>query len=185
MTLLDLTTPTQLASRLQGLPVAIIGAGPIGLATAANLTDRGIDFVLLEAGDRIGSSIEQWGHIRLFSPWKHLVDPVSRRLLAETDWAEPPAESLPTGAELVRDFLTPLADPVRLRLVSIVAASEGQEACVCDLIEPVGLSQPTVSHHLKILTEAGFLSRSKRGTWAYYRLVPGALDAAAAPLVSV
>ena len=110
MTLLDLNTPTQLASRLQGLPVVIIGAGPIGLATAANLTDRGIDFLILEAGDRIGSSIEQWGHIRLFSPWKHLVDPVSRRLLAETGWAEPPADSLPTGAELVRDFLTPLAD---------------------------------------------------------------------------
>lgn len=69
-----------------------------------------------------------------------------------------------------------LADPARLRLLSIVAASRGSEACVCDLIEPVGLSQPTVSHHLKVLTAAGFLTRSKRGTWAYYRLVPGALD---------
>ncbi|SFI58656.1 transcriptional regulator, ArsR family [Microbacterium saccharophilum] len=69
-----------------------------------------------------------------------------------------------------------LADPARLRLLSIVAASENAEACVCDLIEPVGLSQPTVSHHLKILTTAGFLERSKRGTWAYFRLVPGALD---------
>lgn len=69
-----------------------------------------------------------------------------------------------------------LADPARLRLLSIVAASAGAEACVCDLTEPVGLSQPTVSHHLKILTEAGFLTRSKRGTWAYYGLVPGALD---------
>ncbi|MGR0318770.1 ArsR/SmtB family transcription factor [Agromyces sp. ZXT2-3] len=69
-----------------------------------------------------------------------------------------------------------LSDPTRLRLLSIVAKSEGEEACVCDLIEPVGLSQPTVSHHLKILTTAGFLERSKRGTWAYYRLVPGALD---------
>jgi ArsR family transcriptional regulator len=71
--------------------------------------------------------------------------------------------------------LKALADPTRLRLVSIVAASEGEEACVCDLIEPVGLSQPTVSHHLKILMQAGFLTRSKRGTWAYYKLVPGAL----------
>ena len=88
-------------------------------------------------------------------------------------------------AEVFSRRLKALAGPVRLRLVSIVAASEGQEACVCDLIEPVGLSQPTVSHHLKILTEAGFLSRSKRGTWAYFRLVPGALDAVAAPLRSV
>jgi thioredoxin reductase len=110
MTLLDLTPPTQFASRLQGLPVAIIGAGPIGLATAANLSDRGIDFVLLEAGDRVGASVEEWGHIRFFSPWRHLVDPVSRRLLAETGWVEPPADALPTGAELVRDFLVPLAE---------------------------------------------------------------------------
>lgn len=110
MTLLDLTPPKQLAARLQGLPVAIIGAGPIGLATAANLTDRGIDFVLLEAGDRIADSIDQWGHIRLFSPWRHLIDPVSKRILAETGWEEPAADALPTGAELVRDFLIPLAD---------------------------------------------------------------------------
>jgi ArsR family transcriptional regulator len=91
-------------------------------------------------------------------------------------------------APLVREALTSdeadqlattmkaLADPARLRLLSIVAASEGAEACVCDLIEPIGLSQPTVSHHLKVLTTAGFLSRSKRGTWAYYKLIPGALD---------
>ena len=78
-------------------------------------------------------------------------------------------------AEDLARRLKALADPTRLRLVSIVAASEGEEACVCDLIEPVGLSQPTVSHHLKILMEAGFLTRSKRGTWAYYQLVPGAL----------
>lgn len=88
-------------------------------------------------------------------------------------------------AEVFARRLKALADPARLRLVSIVAASEGQEACVCDLIEPVGLSQPTVSHHLKILMDAGFLTRSKRGTWAYYKLVPGSLDAAAAPLVTV
>lgn len=69
-----------------------------------------------------------------------------------------------------------LADPTRLRLLSIVAASAGAEACVCDLTEPVGLSQPTVSHHLKVLTEAGFLTRSRRGTWAYYALVPSALE---------
>jgi ArsR family transcriptional regulator len=79
-------------------------------------------------------------------------------------------------ADELSHTLKALADPARLRLLSIVAASAGAEACVCDLIEPVGLSQPTVSHHLKVLTTAGFLTRSKRGTWAYYRLVPGALD---------
>lgn len=82
-------------------------------------------------------------------------------------------------AEKLAVTLKALADPARLRLLSIVASSEGQEACVCDLIAPVGLSQPTVSHHLKVLTEAGFLSRSKRGTWAYYRLAPDALTGVA------
>lgn len=87
-------------------------------------------------------------------------------------------------AEQLAVTLKALADPARLRLLSIVASSEDQEACVCDLIDPIGLSQPTVSHHLKVLTEAGFLSRSKRGTWAYYRLVPEALEQVSRVLVS-
>ena len=80
--------------------------------------------------------------------------------------------------------LKAIADPARLRLISIIAASEGQEACVCDLTEPLNIGQPTVSHHLKVLTDAGFVSRSKRGTWAYYALVPGALDSVARLLVT-
>src|SRR6478736_1689607 len=79
-------------------------------------------------------------------------------------------------AEQLAHTMKALADPTRLRLLSIVAASARAEACVCDLTDPVGLSQPTVSHHLKVLTEAGFLTRSKRGTWAYYRLQPTALS---------
>jgi ArsR family transcriptional regulator len=79
-------------------------------------------------------------------------------------------------AETMAIAFKALADPTRLRLISIVAASESEEACVCDLTDPIGLSQPTVSHHLKILMDAGYLTRSKRGTWAYYKLVPGALD---------
>ncbi|MFS0733868.1 metalloregulator ArsR/SmtB family transcription factor [Microbacterium sp. 1P10UB] len=89
-----------------------------------------------------------------------------------------------SDAEQLAQTLKALADPARLRLLSIVAASTDQEACVCDLIEPVGLSQPTVSHHLKVLTEAGFLTRSKRGTWAYYRLVPAALERVTGVLAS-
>jgi ArsR family transcriptional regulator, arsenate/arsenite/antimonite-responsive transcriptional repressor len=71
--------------------------------------------------------------------------------------------------------LKAIADPVRLRLISLVAAHQDREACVCDLTEPVGLSQPTVSHHLKVLVDAGILTREQRGRWAYYRLVPEAL----------
>ena len=71
-------------------------------------------------------------------------------------------------ADRVAPLLKALADPVRLRLVSIVAASEGGEACVCDLNDAFELSQPTISHHLKVLHEAGLLDRSKRGVWVYY-----------------
>jgi len=87
-------------------------------------------------------------------------------------------------AELLARKLKALADPARLRVLSIVAASTEDEACVCDLTEPLGLSQPTVSHHLKVLVDAGYLTRSRRGTWAYYRLVPGSLDAVSKLLVS-
>lgn len=78
--------------------------------------------------------------------------------------------------------LKAIADPVRLRLVSMVAAHDGGEACVCDLTQPLGLTQPTISHHLKILVEAGIFTRDKRGVWAYYALVPSALDALSAVL---
>ena len=85
------------------------------------------------------------------------------------------------AADLARQ-LKALADPTRLRLVSMVAAHEGGEACVCELTEPLGLTQPTISHHLKILVDAGIFSRDKRGVWAYYALVPSALDALSAVL---
>src|SRR3954452_2369832 len=81
-------------------------------------------------------------------------------------------------AQALARTLKALADPTRLRLVSLVAA-HGGEACVCDLTEPVGLSQPTVSHHLKVLVDAGLMTRDKRGVWAFYALVPGSLDAVA------
>jgi ArsR family transcriptional regulator, arsenate/arsenite/antimonite-responsive transcriptional repressor len=88
-------------------------------------------------------------------------------------------------AERLARSLKAIADPARLRILSMVAAHADQEACVCDLQEPLGLSQPTVSHHLKVLTEAGFLTRTKRATWAYYRLAPGSLDALAGLLATV
>lgn len=82
-------------------------------------------------------------------------------------------------------ILKALSDPNRLRLLSIIKAGNGGEACVCDLTEPLDLGQPTVSHHLKILVEAGLLAREKRGTWAYYSLVPGALEAASASILAL
>ena len=79
-------------------------------------------------------------------------------------------------------MLKALADPTRLRLVSLVAARDGGEACVCDLTGPLGLTQPTISHHLKVLVGAGIFTRDKRGVWAYYALVPEALNALSAVL---
>jgi ArsR family transcriptional regulator len=92
---------------------------------------------------------------------------------------EPIGDSV--AAVLARVFKA-LADPTRLRLVSMVAAHDGGEACVCDLTGPLGLTQPTISHHLKILVDAGVFTRDKRGVWAYYSLVPSALDALSAVL---
>ena len=99
------------------------------------------------------------------------------------------------NAEKLARTLKVIADPARLRLISMIAAQEKAEACACDLTEPLGLGQPTVSHHLKvlketgmllseILVEAGILAREKRGSWAYFSLVPGALDSLAALLTS-
>lgn len=88
----------------------------------------------------------------------------------------------PADAVALAAPLKALADPARLRLLSLIAAHEGGDACVCDLTEPVGLSQPTVSHHLKVLVDAGLLTREKRGVWAHYALVPGAVDALVAHL---
>jgi ArsR family transcriptional regulator len=78
-------------------------------------------------------------------------------------------------AERIAPLLKAIADPVRLRLLSLVAAHEGGEACVCDLNDAFDLSQPTISHHLKVLHEAGLLDRTKRGVWVYYRVLPAAL----------
>ena len=128
MTLIDLTVPSLRQRSLDTLPVAIIGAGPIGLAAAANLVERGIDFVIYESGDEVGSSMRQWGHTRLFSPWKHVVDPASQRLLEATGWQLPSPDRLPTGTDLVEQYLEPLAklEPIASRIrtrVSIEAVT--------------------------------------------------------------
>jgi ArsR family transcriptional regulator, arsenate/arsenite/antimonite-responsive transcriptional repressor len=80
------------------------------------------------------------------------------------------------GAAHLAGLLKALADPARLRLLSMIQSHEGGEACVCELTEPLGLTQPTVSHHLKVLGGAGLVERDKRGVWAYYRAVPATLQ---------
>ena len=91
------------------LPVAVIGAGPVGLAAAAHLVARGIEPLVFEAGETVGASVREWGHVRVFSPWAFNIDPVARELLDAHDWSAPDADGYPTGDELVERYLEPLA----------------------------------------------------------------------------
>ena len=88
----------------------------------------------------------------------------------------------PDEAERIARTFKALGDPTRVRLLSLIAASGDGDACICDLTEPVGLSQPTVSHHMKLLVDAGLATREQRGRWAYYRVVTDALEQASRTL---
>jgi hypothetical protein len=91
------------------LPVAVIGAGPVGLAAAAHLVQAGLRPLVLEAGQSAASNLETWRHVRLFSPWRYNIDRAARALLVQAGWLEPDAETLPTGGDIVDRYLAPLA----------------------------------------------------------------------------
>jgi cation diffusion facilitator CzcD-associated flavoprotein CzcO len=93
----------------EDLPVAVVGAGPVGLAAAAQLMTRGLPVKVYEAGETIGANVRNWGHVRLFSPWGYNIDPAVKALLMRHGWREPCADTFPTGAELVNRYLAPLA----------------------------------------------------------------------------
>jgi thioredoxin reductase len=90
-------------------PVVVIGAGPIGLAAAAHLAERGLDFVVVESGPTVAAAIEEWRHVKLFSPWRYDIDTAARRLLEQAGWVEPDPDALPTGGDLIDAYLAPLA----------------------------------------------------------------------------
>lgn len=92
------------------IPVIVVGAGPIGLAAAAELVERGLEPLVLERGSAAGAAVAQWGHVRLFSQWSELIDPAARRLLEASGWTPPEPGGYPTGAEWVESYLRPLAD---------------------------------------------------------------------------
>jgi NADPH-dependent 2,4-dienoyl-CoA reductase/sulfur reductase-like enzyme len=94
--------------------VAIIGAGPTGLAAAAHALERGLDPIVLEAGDSAGYAVRQWSHVRMFSPWTYNIDKASEALLRETGWNSPDPDQYPTGGELLEHYLEPLATRTRL-----------------------------------------------------------------------
>src|ERR1700679_1121342 len=95
--------------------VAIVGAGPVGLAAAAHVLERGLRPIVLEAGDSAGYSVRQWGHVQLFSPWQYNIDRAAARLLATTGWNSPEPDLYPTGTELLEHYLEPLAAKTVLR----------------------------------------------------------------------
>src|SRR5947208_1975992 len=97
------------------LPVVVIGAGPIGLAAAAHLLERGETPFILEAGASVGASISEWGHVRLFTPWRYATDSASTTLLEAAGWQHPDPEQHPTGTELVEGYLKPLATLPQMR----------------------------------------------------------------------
>ncbi|MBD0417986.1 NAD(P)-binding domain-containing protein [Streptomyces sp. TRM S81-3] len=94
----------------QQLPVVVIGAGPAGLAAAAHLVERGIEPLVLEAGDSAGAAVREWSHVRLFSPWGEVVDPAAEKLLAPTGWTRPDPATYPSGGDWAERYLQPLAD---------------------------------------------------------------------------
>jgi hypothetical protein len=124
---LAIEDPDAAPTARSGLPVVVIGAGPVGLAAAAHLVERGLEPLVLEAGPQVGANIAQWQHVRLFSPWCLALDPVSVRLLEQAGWTGPDPDALPTGADLLERYLEPLsavsalADRIRLhtRVVAV------------------------------------------------------------------
>ncbi|GAA3899952.1 NAD(P)-binding domain-containing protein [Streptomyces lacrimifluminis] len=98
------------------LPVVVVGAGPVGLAAAARLVERGLEPLVLEAGPTAGSAVREWSHVRLFSTWGEVVDPAAEKLLAPTGWVRPDAATYPTGGDWAEQYLQPLADELGERV---------------------------------------------------------------------
>ncbi|MGA5503972.1 NAD(P)-binding domain-containing protein [Streptomyces umbrinus] len=105
-----MTVPSREVLTADRLPVVVIGAGPVGLAAAAHLVERGIEPLVLEAGPAAGSAVREWSHVRLFSTWGEVVDPAAEKLLAPTGWVRPDASAYPTGGDWAERYLQPLAD---------------------------------------------------------------------------
>lgn len=101
--------------KADALPVVVIGAGPVGLSAAAHLVDRGREVLVVEAASEVAASLRDWGHVRLFSPWRYNVDKVAARLLEAAGWTLPPPDELPTGGEVYARYLRPLAALPQLR----------------------------------------------------------------------
>ena len=130
--------------------VAVIGAGPVGLAAAAHLLERGITPIVVEAGRQIANSVRQWSHVRLFSPWQYNIDKASKRLLDAVGWNSPDPDYYPTGAELIGNYLDPLATRTvlheHIRTSSYVT---GISRVGCDKVKTAGRSSAPFEIHYR------------------------------------
>jgi thioredoxin reductase len=150
-------------------PVVVVGAGPVGLAAAAELLERGLEPLVLERGSSAGAAVAQWQHVRLFSPWAELVAPAARCLLASRGWQEPAQDAYPTGGDWVEGYLRPLAaalgDRVRYDAEVVGVARQGR-----DRIVDAGRDETPVTVHVRardgsveLITTRGVIDAS--GTW--------------------
>ena len=150
-------------------PVVVVGAGPIGLAAAAHLLERGLEPLVLEAGPGPGAAVAQWHHVRLFSSWSELVDPAAGKLLAGTGWQRPDGSAYPTGAEWVQDYLAPLAavlgERVRFGATVVGVARRGR-----DRVVDAGRDTEPLTVHVRTATaEERITARAlidASGTWS-------------------
>ncbi|TQC44951.1 flavoprotein [Rhodococcus sp. WS4] len=134
---------------MTNLPVVVVGAGPVGLAAAAQLRERGLTPLVFERGPMAGAAIAEWNHVRLFSRWGELIDPAARRLLDTTHWTAPEDDAYPTGQDWTRDYLGPLAtalgdDTVQLNTEVIGVARRGR-----DRVVDAGRDTEPLSVHLR------------------------------------
>ncbi|MER7372457.1 FAD-dependent oxidoreductase [Streptomyces lanatus] len=152
------------------LPVVVIGAGPIGLAAAAHLVERGLEPLVLEAGPSAGTAVRDWAHVRLFSPWAEVTDPAAEKLLAPTGWVRPDGAIYPTGGDWAEQYLQPLADvlgdKVRYGVTVTGVARAGRDRIVdADRDEqPFTVHLQSADGHEERLTARAVIDAS--GTWA-------------------
>jgi glycine/D-amino acid oxidase-like deaminating enzyme len=150
-------------------PVIVVGAGPVGLAAAVELLERGVEPLVIERGPHAGAAVVQWNHVRLFSPWSELIAPAAERLLQKSDWPSPDPTAYPTGQEWVRDYLRPLAealgDRVRYDVEVVGVARRGR-----DRVVDAGRDDEPLTVHMRAadrteerVTARGLVDAS--GTW--------------------
>ncbi|MDI3422290.1 NAD(P)-binding domain-containing protein [Streptomyces sp. B-S-A12] len=176
-----MTAPTHHVPTAPALPVVVVGAGPIGLAAAAHLIERGLEPLVLEGGSSAGAAVREWAHVRLFSPWAEVTDEAAEKLLAPTGWTRPDGAAYPTGGDWAEQYLQPLADVLgdRVRFgTTVTGVSRAGRDRVVDTDredQPFVVHLRTVDGHEERLHARAVIDAS--GTWT----IPGPAGASGLP----